>query len=293
MSHPKVSICIPTYQQTEYLKKTLDSILIQEFNDYEIIITDDSRDNSVRCLVDTYSSSLPIRYYRNEKQLGSPENWNKSVTHANGEYIKIMHHDDWFTNKNSLGLFVKMLDDNPNSVFGFSATHIYNVKENTICIHKATKNQINKLSRNPEILLLGNIVGVPSVTIYRRTVKDKYDNRLKWLVDLEFYIRVINSNKEICFCQEALISRCSGVEHQVSESCMDNPQVDLFENIYLYNKLSPKIKYELNYLFHLLKLFTKYKITSWFKLQEIVGNQSYPEELVYRKIIFFSKLLSW
>ena len=293
MNHPKVSICIPTYQQVEYLKKTLDSIQIQNFTDYEVIITDDSRDNSVRCLVESYSSSLSIRYYLNEKQLGSPENWNNSVTYANGEYIKIMHHDDWFTNKNSLGLFVKMLDDNPNSIFGFSATHIYNVKNNTIYIHKATKNQINNLSRNPEMLFLGNIIGVPSTTIYRRTVKDRYDKKLKWLVDLEFYIRVINSNKQVSFCQETLISSVTRSEHQVTESCIDNPQVDLFEHIYLYNRLLQKNKYGLNYLFYLLMLFRKYKITSWLKLQEIVGSEAYQEELIYRKIIAFSKLLSW
>ena len=71
MSHPKVSICIPTYQQIEYLKKTLDSIQIQDFTDYEVIITDDSRDNSVKYLVETYSSYLPIRYYLNEESLDS------------------------------------------------------------------------------------------------------------------------------------------------------------------------------------------------------------------------------
>ena len=293
MSHPKVSICIPTYQQIEYLKKTLDSIQIQDFTDYEVIITDDSRDNSVKYLVETYSSYLPIRYYLNEKQLGSPENWNQSISYARGEYIKIMHHDDWFTSRNSLGLFVKLLDDNPDSIFGFSSALAFDNVNNTSRIHKTTKNQINKLIKNPETLFLGNVIGGPSVTIYRRTVEDEYNNKLKWLVDLEFYIRVINKNKKFCFYQEPLISCSNGLENQVTKSCINNPQIDFFEHIYLYNKLSQKNKYSLNYLFHLLMLFRKYKITSWLKLQEVVKDECYQEELVYRKIIAFSKLLSW
>jgi glycosyltransferase involved in cell wall biosynthesis len=42
-----VSICIPTYKQTEYLKKCLESILAQDFKDYELIISDDTPDDTI------------------------------------------------------------------------------------------------------------------------------------------------------------------------------------------------------------------------------------------------------
>jgi cellulose synthase/poly-beta-1,6-N-acetylglucosamine synthase-like glycosyltransferase len=60
MNHIKVSICIPTYQQVEYLKKTLDSIQFQDFHDYEIIVTDDKK----------YASSiLPFYQILNSKKI--------------------------------------------------------------------------------------------------------------------------------------------------------------------------------------------------------------------------------
>lgn len=291
MNSPKVSICIPTYQQVEYLKKTLDSIQIQGFTDYEIIITDDSRNNSVRDLILTYSLSLPIRYYLNEQQLGSPKNWNKTISYANGQYIKLLHHDDWFTSENSLECFVELLDNNPRAVFGFSSTLVYNVTNNTSHIHRASNNQINKLKQNPEILFLGNIIGSPSATIYRNNIKYEYNQNLYWLVDIDFYIRFLGNNRDIAFSNQTLISTCNGAKHQVTQSCINNPQVDLFEHIYLYNNLSNQSKYDLKYLFYMLGLFKKYKINSLLKLQQIVKNNFYQDFFLYYVMIALSKTI--
>jgi glycosyltransferase involved in cell wall biosynthesis len=105
----KVSICIPAYKQVQFLRVTLESILSQRFTDYEVNITDDSPDDSVEQLVKEFLLDGRIRYSHNPKQLGSPENWNECIRSARGELIKIMHHDDHFTDADSLGRFVDML----------------------------------------------------------------------------------------------------------------------------------------------------------------------------------------
>ena len=90
---PKVSVIIPTYNNVESLKRTLNSVLVQDFEDYEVIITDDSDNESLQKFLLNYP--LPkIKYFKNSKKLGSPENWNEGLRIACGEYIKIMHHDD-------------------------------------------------------------------------------------------------------------------------------------------------------------------------------------------------------
>ena len=48
---PKVSICIPTYNQLKYLEKCISSILMQEYTDYEIIVSDDSTNNDVEVFI--------------------------------------------------------------------------------------------------------------------------------------------------------------------------------------------------------------------------------------------------
>src|ERR1044072_4054338 len=91
-----ISICIPAYKNVDFLKRLLDSIAIQTYSNYEIIICDDSPDESVAEFIKSRSVLKNIRYHRNVSSLGTPENWNECIRRANGEWIKIMHDDDWF-----------------------------------------------------------------------------------------------------------------------------------------------------------------------------------------------------
>ena len=102
MSSPFISICIPTYKNVDYLQRLLQSVIIQTFKDYEIVITDNSPDNSVEQFVKESGEKLSIRYYKNDPPTNMGENFNRVLQKATGEWIKIMHDDDWFADKNSL-----------------------------------------------------------------------------------------------------------------------------------------------------------------------------------------------
>ena len=151
----KVSICIPAYNQVKYLKKTIDSVLNQTFSDYEIIITDDSPTNIVFDLVVAYQSEK-IKYYKNEVPLGSPENWNEAIRLSKGEYIKILHHDDYFTFPDSLEAFVELMDSSPKAVLGFSSSVVDLINKNKMWIHSPTAQDLENLKVNPYCLFFKN-----------------------------------------------------------------------------------------------------------------------------------------
>lgn len=234
--NPKVSICIPAYKQADYLKKTLVSIFIQNYNNYEIIITDDSPDDSVKNLIKEFNFENKIKYFKNKNHLGTPENWNEAVRQSSGEYIKILHHDDWFKDENSLTEFVKMLDYNPETDFAFSSSFAIGKKNNFLFWHTVTEQQLNLLKK-PENLFLGNFIGTPSVTIYRNKIKIKYDKNLKWLVDIDFYIKVLNKNKKFIYSKIPLINVTADGSHQVTQEVENNKCIEIYENFYLYNKI--------------------------------------------------------
>lgn len=96
---PLVSILIPTYNQTYYLKQALDSALNQSYKNIEIIICDDSTTTEVQTLVEQYMKSYnQIKYINNGGPSGfrGKINLNKCYAAAAGEYIAYLLHDDLF-----------------------------------------------------------------------------------------------------------------------------------------------------------------------------------------------------
>jgi glycosyltransferase involved in cell wall biosynthesis len=233
MKNPIISICIPAYKRIDYLKRLLCSIEIQKFKDYEVIISDDSNDHSVEELLKNFNGRFEIKYFKNEKALGTPANWNHAISKATGEWIKLMHDDDWFDNEHSLEKFA--LARNNNNKFIFSA--YTNKTELTNNIEKKFFNENLKtiILKNPLRLLAKNSIGPPSVTLFHNSIKDKYDEGLKWRVDIEYYIRNISKGIEFTYINELLIN--VGVsESQVTNYCLNVPSVEIPEMYILLSK---------------------------------------------------------
>src|SRR5687768_7063529 len=102
MKTPFISVCVPAYKHAQYLERLFDSLVSQTFRDFEVVVTDDSPDTSVINLVERFSAKLNINYHKNTRALGTPENWNQAMKLATGEWVKLMHDDDWFDSDDSL-----------------------------------------------------------------------------------------------------------------------------------------------------------------------------------------------
>jgi len=157
-------------------------------------------------------------------QLGTPENWNEAVRHANGEWIKLMHDDDWFSSPESLGSFAKAADrDHP---FIFSA--YYTVSETSGRKLYRLSEYKNAIIKEPGVLFVKNVVGPPSATLIHKSIPEKYDKRFKWRVDIEFYMRILKQTKSFRYIDTPLIN--FGLhESQVTQSAINNPEVELPE----------------------------------------------------------------
>lgn len=90
---PFVSFCISTYKRGNILKSTLESILRQDFNDYEVIISDNDIEESASDTVLSMNDSR-FKYFANKKNLGMKPSFNKSLERSTGEYIVMMADDD-------------------------------------------------------------------------------------------------------------------------------------------------------------------------------------------------------
>lgn len=92
---PAVSVCVPTYNGTKYLRECLDSILVQSFEHFEVIVADDQSCDGTFDLAQEYASrDGRVRLFRNPENLGLVGNWNRCLDLAQGEWIKYVFQDD-------------------------------------------------------------------------------------------------------------------------------------------------------------------------------------------------------
>lgn len=227
----KISICIPAYKRPENLQRLLTSIAVQTFEDYEIIITDDSPDDSVTKMIEQFSE-LPISYFKNERSLGTPANWNRAISLAKGEWIKLMHDDDWFRGRNSLQRFAERTGVGKIFIFSGYVTVFESGKEKENHISSMWRKMIVK---SPLTLLAKNVIGTPSVTLIHHSFTKFYDDRMKWRVDIDYYIQLLVKEKTFEVIEEPLVN-VGMSEGQVTNYSINRPEVELPEGLLLLEK---------------------------------------------------------
>jgi glycosyltransferase involved in cell wall biosynthesis len=241
---PTVSICIPTYNQTKFLVKTIDSVIFQNYKDYEIIVSDDSTNDDVKNLIISYQKrGIRLNYFQNKPSLGSPKNWNFAVSKANGKYIKIMHHDEWFETPSSLSKLVEVIEENPNTVV-FSAAYSINKGMKRDYIPK--EDTIERINFEPIELIINNYIGCPSALIYPRNCSVTFDENYIWLVDVDFYIHLLEKKYKFIYIKECLYTSMID-EHNITNNCLDNFDLQLDEYSRLYLKYVSKKSFLIRY----------------------------------------------
>ncbi len=236
ISNPLISICIPAYKNIDFLKRLLDSIGTQRFREFEVVVTDDSPDEAVGRLCGEYALHFPLRYFRNERQLGTPENWNEAVRKAGGEWIKIMHDDDWFQDEESLSAFAAAAQAHPDAPFIFCAYRDVFLDKGGERLMFVPARRYRVFLREPAVLFARNIVGPPSAVLYKRSLPVRFDPAIKWVVDIDFYIRVLAGGGKPFYIDKVCVNVGLGSQ-QVTMDCKRQRVVEIPENFYLLNKV--------------------------------------------------------
>jgi glycosyltransferase involved in cell wall biosynthesis len=122
--NPKVTLGMPVYNGQVYIKQTLDSIVSQKFQDFELIISDNGSLDSTREICEAYAAKdKRIRFYPHSENRGAAWNYNYVLNLAKGEYFKWVAHDD-VLGEDFLRRCVEVLDQSPDVVLVHSKTVI-------------------------------------------------------------------------------------------------------------------------------------------------------------------------
>ncbi len=235
---PLISICIPAKNRAELLKRLLDSIQDQTFSDYEVVITDNSDGDEVERLAENYPA-LNIRYHKNSPKTQMGGNWNACMQRATGDWLKLIHDDDWFTDENSLASWAEAARHTSKD-FLFSSYYLVDelTKAKTLVRPSALEQML--LQWSSFSLLRKNVIGPPSVTLIRRTAFIPYAADLNWLVDIECYIRYLRKGNSIGFLP-ATVTSIGVHSDQATGKYFRNPAFEIPECLAIINPYYPKI----------------------------------------------------
>lgn len=92
---PRISICIATHNQGHLLTEAIESCLLQDYENFDIIVLDDASTDGTDRLLITHNEK--VKYYHSNTPSGSGGAFNKAIEHAKGEYVVLLCADDLFT----------------------------------------------------------------------------------------------------------------------------------------------------------------------------------------------------
>ena len=249
----KIGICIPTFEHAELLERALDSIRIQSYKEYIVIISDDSKSECIKELVNQYDD-INLHYFCNEYSLGTSSNLNRALSYAimmNVDYIKILFQDDWFSREDSLEIMIRKLESsNAEVLFVGDYENYPNRRYSRVMEQK----KLERIKRKPFTLFSGNFIGAPSVVMYK-TCDIMFDPEFTWLLDVDFYFRLL-PNREIVYIYEPLIN----IGHdgdQLSDYYMKNMD-EVFEETRKQWKKYKQIHTFNNYRYYFCVIYRKY-----------------------------------
>lgn len=294
MTSPSVSVCIPTYNQIKYLPKVLESVFSQTWKDVEVIISDDSTTDEVKNFIEEFALRYPnLIYVRHTPSLGAPQNWNYLHQIAKGRYIKYMHHDDWFAHDNALEWMVSALEEN-GADFVFSASTAHYMNHHFERYNYPSEENKIMFFKDPTMLILCNHVSNPSVILFRKDDKILFDPEMKWFVDVDFYIQYLLKHGKIVGVSKPLVSVVAFDEHNISNSCVENKEVEIGE----YHRMIKKYgRYSLNKAAlwkHYLSVISAYKITRVHEYKKYIGDRRVNLGMIlFIKYIHLREFLVW
>ncbi len=237
MSDPLISICIPAYERIDFLTRLIESIKVQNFRNFEVIITDDSKSDQVAMFVKNNPVDFPLFYHKNIPSLGTSKNMVEGFRYSRAQWIKVIHDDDFFTSPDALGYYAEATKQNAR--FVFSGYNEYFESTGRIANKTITQKQFTNLEQNPSMLFARNKIGPPSVSMIHISVKEVYDTKLNWFTDMEYYFRILQMEKAL-YIAHPLVN-VSTNDTQITNFTKTNAAVVIPESLYLINKYGYKV----------------------------------------------------
>jgi len=213
---PKVSVIIPTYNRLPMLKEAVESVLVQDFEDFELIVVDDGSTDGTSEEMKQYGGRVKVVEHTENRGVSAARN--RGVLHAKGKYIAFLDSDDLWV-KGKLEIQVAFLDDNPHYPLCYT---------DEVWIRRGKRvNAMKKHSKYSGWIFekcLPLCIISPSSAMVRKNLFSKvglFDEALPVCEDYDLWLRV-SARFPIFFINKKLIIKRGGHPDQLSNRSWGN-----------------------------------------------------------------------
>jgi glycosyltransferase involved in cell wall biosynthesis len=191
---PAVSVVMPCYNAGKFVRQSVESILRQTLDDFELLVVDDaSRDNSVEVLKDLADRDARIKLLAHGKNLGVSRSRNDGLREAQGDYIAFCDADDvWKPEK--LKMQIGFLLNNPAYNIAYCDAQI--IDETGTPTGRLFSDQYPPPKKPSgdlfEALCVKNFINMQTVCMRRMAAGQDlfFDEGIKWVEDWWYWIRL-------------------------------------------------------------------------------------------------------
>jgi len=194
---PRVSVVVPSYNNASFIEATMDSILAQTLEDFELVVADHSSEDGTWERLQRYRTDPRVRLLRTETGGGAPRNWARVTAAARGELLKLVCGDD-IIYPDCLQMQVEAMDANPSVVLVAARRDLIDARGDILLSRRGLAGLTGRTSgtraARHTVLAGSNIFGEPACVLIRcETLRDAggWDGRHPYVIDLATYVNVL------------------------------------------------------------------------------------------------------
>lgn len=226
---PIVSCVIPSFENLAMFSRCVLSALTQEGVDLEVVVTDDSRSQDIADFVQMLQSHFGNLRYVQGPRSGRPiENWNAGMDAAQGKFIHLMHQDEFMVDRRFLCRACELLLEGNDVVVARS--HVIGLDRPSM--FGIVSSISDRISFPVWTLYAMNWIGSTASVVFRNASERRFDTTLTWLVDVDFYVRLLTSAERTARLPHVVIGSIGHHPSQISAG-LEREQLHLQELSYV------------------------------------------------------------
>ncbi|MGH2509567.1 MAG: glycosyltransferase [Ktedonobacteraceae bacterium] len=195
---PKVSVVVPAYNNADFIGQTIESILAQDYPDFEVVVADHSSSDETSDVIRRYATSPILRILPpTPAGGGAVANWDRVSRYAKGELLKLVCGDDLIA-PSALREQVAAFDAHPSAVLVASPRRLIDADGRVVLQRRGLAGLRGLISGRAAIragVRAGaNIFGEPACVLLKREILDVvggWDSRFPYLIDQATYTRMM------------------------------------------------------------------------------------------------------